>query len=131
MQINSATSFTPQSSGNVPVENKNQVAEQRDRLRVQQTQQSNEQETNSAVQRFDVDEKTLALVEQAQQNSTLSSQTNGRANQSYNQTNQPSNQAAYDNPSQQNKSAVAAYSTVENITQRESLQQVFGIDLLV
>lgn len=85
MQVNSASSFTPQSSGSLSVDNQNQVAEQRDRFRVQQAQQNTEQTQQSnkdsaqqaqqqnqqterveQAERFDVDEQALALVEQAQ-----------------------------------------------------------------
>ena len=82
MQINSASSYTPQSSGSLSVDNPNQVAEQRERFRVQETQQSTEQVEKSnkqsaqqtqeqskqaaQVERFDIDEQALALVEQAQ-----------------------------------------------------------------
>ena len=45
--------------------------------------------------------------------------------------NQASSKASYDSPSKQNQTAIAAYSSIDNITQRESIQQVFGIDLLV
>ncbi len=143
MQINSASSYTPQANGSLAVDNQNQVAQQRDRLRVQQetqqaqqsAQQAKEQELKSnQVNRFDVDEKSLALVEEAQQrtaeagqsNSQLSSQTNNQSKQS----SKSNTQTAYDSPSQQNKSAIAAYSSVDNIAQRENIQQVFGVDLL-
>ena len=143
MQINNASSYTPQASGSLAVDNQNQVAQQRDRLRVQQetqqaqqsAQQTKEQEQKpNQVNRFDVDEKSLALVEQAQQrtaetgqaSSQLSSQTNDQSKQ-FNKSNK---QTAYDHPSQQNKSAIAAYSSVDNIAQRENIQQVFGVDLL-
>jgi hypothetical protein len=140
MQINSANSYTPQASGSLAVDNQNQVAQQRDRFRVQQetqqAQQTKDQEQKSSqVNRFDVDEKSLALVEESQQraaeserpSSQLSSQTNDKPEQ----LNKSNKQTAYDNPSQQNKSAIAAYSSVGNIAQRENIQQVFGVDLLV
>ncbi|TWX54549.1 hypothetical protein [Colwellia hornerae] len=156
MQINSTNSYTPQSSGSFPVDNQNQVAEQRDRFRVQQTQQSTEQteKTNkdsaqqtqqqaSQVARFDIDEQALALVEQAQfenqqaQLNPSSSETVTASNVSFSsQSNQQTanksgSQANYDSPSKQNQTAIAAYSSVDNIAQRENIQQVFGIDLLV
>ncbi|WDE13656.1 hypothetical protein [Thalassomonas haliotis] len=37
--------------------------------------------------------------------------------------------ATYDRPSNQNLSAVAAYQSVNNIAQRDSVQQLFGVDL--
>jgi hypothetical protein len=159
MQINSTSSFTPQSSASLSVDNQNQVAEQRDRFRVQQTQQSTEQtekinkdstqqtqdqdQQASQVARFDIDEQALALVEQAQfenqqaQLNSSASQTVSTSNISFSgQTNQQvgnknNSQASYDSPSKQNQTAIAAYSSVDNIAQRENIQQVFGIDLLV
>ena len=158
MQVNSASSYTPQSSGSLPIDNKNQVAEQRDRFRVQQeqqTQQSNKQSAQQTqdqnkqaaqVERFDIDEQALALVEQAQfenqqaqlnqsslqtappSNNAVSAQ--GSSSFSGQSTNQNSNQASFDRPSKQNQTAIAAYSSVDNIAKRENIQQVFGVDLL-
>jgi hypothetical protein len=158
MQVNSASSYTPQSSGALSVDNQNQVAEQRDRFRVQPPQQSTEKTEKSnnqsvqqtqeqskqaqQVERFDIDEKALALVEQAQFESqqaqldqsslpTISSENNSLSQQGNSRSaNQSSSQANYDSPSKQNKTAVAAYSSVDNIAKRENIQQVFGIDLL-
>lgn len=151
MQINSASSYTPQSSGSLSVDNQNQVAEQRDRLRVQQStepvEQSNKQSAQQAqeqnkqasqVQRFDVDEKTLALVEQAQlsgaqeQTSSNALQKPAEGSNAFSQqgNSQTRSKASYDSPSKQNQTAIAAYSSVDSITQRENIQQVFGIDLL-
>jgi len=152
MQINSASSYTPQSSGSLSVDNQNQVAEQRDRLRVQQStdpvEQSNKQSAQQAqeqnkqasqVQRFDVDEKALALVEQAQfsgaqaqtSSNVLQKPQDGSSAFSQQGNGQASSKASYDSPSKQNQTAIAAYSSIDNITQRENIQQVFGIDLLV
>jgi len=162
MQISSASSYTPQSSGSLAADNQNQVAEQRDRFRVQQAQQSIEPTQQSTqknaqqaqkqilqqskqpeqVERFDVDEQALALVEQAQLDSqkTFSQSPDASQNvpslpaQSNNEQNNPTskqsnNQSSYDSPSQQNQTAVAAYSSVGQIAQRENIQQVFGVDL--
>ena len=152
MQISSPSSYTPQSSGSLTVDNQNQVAEQRDRLRVQpsteqvektnkqSSQQAQEQNKQSSqVDRFDVDEKALALVEQAQFSSeqaqtsfnVLSTPSQGNNAPLQQGNSQASSKANYDSPSKQNKTAIAAYSSVDNITQRESIQQAFGIDLLV
>jgi hypothetical protein len=157
MQINSTSSYTPQSSGSLSVDNQNQVAEQRDRFRVQQTPQSTEQVEQSnkqsaqqtqdqskqsgQVERFDIDDQALALVEQAQfenqraQNNQSTfqapSSTNTLTESSNTQsTFQNSSRAGYDSPSKQNQTAIAAYSSVDNIAQRESIKQVFGVDLL-
>jgi len=162
MQVNSTSSYTPQSSGALSVDNQNQVAEQRDRFRVQPPLQSTEKTEQSQnknhkqsvqqtqeqskqaqqVERFDIDEQALALVEQAQfenqqaQLDQSSLPTTSSGNNSFSQqgnsqnATQNSSQANYDSPSKQNKTAVAAYSSVDNIAKRENIQQVFGIDLL-
>ncbi|MBA6233020.1 MULTISPECIES: hypothetical protein [unclassified Colwellia] len=158
MQINSASSYTPQSSGSLSVDNPNQVAEQRDRFRVQETQQSTQQVEKSnkqsaqqtqeqskqaaQVERFDIDEQALALVEQAQfenqqaQLNQSSSRTSLQSNNAFSGQSNPQSadkngsQASYDSPSKQNQTAIAAYSSIDNIAQRESIKQVFGVDLL-
>ena len=177
MQINSASPYTPQATSALSVDNQNQVAEQRDRFRVQPVQQNTEQvqtltqvdsqkdnqkssqqtqqqnEQPKQVERFDVDEEALALVEQAQLNNqqafaSQSSASQSSVNQgsapsqsfqspsvqgsnpeSYSTSNSNKQSASYDSPSQQNQTAVAAYSSVGQIAQRENIQQVFGVDL--
>jgi hypothetical protein len=122
MQINSSNSFTPQST--VLVDNRAQVSEQREQLRIsQETEKQNKEQPNSQKDRFDVDQQALAFVEQSQNNQTLTSQPRPVSTSSA--------QAGYDKPPGQNQTAVAAYTSVDNISQRESIQQVFGIDLLV
>lgn len=61
------------------------------------------------VERIDVDEKSIQLLEQEKQ-----------ANQ---------NRTGYDQPSRQNKTAVSAYQSVGNIEQRENVQQLLGVDI--
>ncbi|MCJ8322007.1 MAG: hypothetical protein MJK12_20405 [Colwellia sp.] len=47
---------------------------------------------------------------------------------------QPNQQQAkntgYDQPSEQNFTAISAYQSIENQSQRDNIQQVFGVDLL-
>ncbi|MFT6900421.1 MAG: hypothetical protein ACJAXS_000583 [Colwellia sp.] len=154
MQINSASSYTPKSSGSLSVDNPNQVAEQRDRFHVQETQQVEKSNKQSAqqtqeqnkqaaqVERFDIDEQALALVEQAQfenqqaQLNQSSSRTFLQNNNAFSGQNNPQSanknvsQASYDSPSKQNQTAISAYSSIDNIAQREGIKQVFGVDLL-
>jgi hypothetical protein len=138
MQINSASSYTP-SSGSLATGEQNRVAEQRDPLRVEKIQQSSEQSAGKLnqqvneqaqkprqVERFDIDPQAIALIEQEQQ--SQQSQTNQTFGSS-NQSSQNANSTAYDQPPSQNKSAVAAYQSVNSISQRENIQQVFGVDL--
>ncbi|MBL0711455.1 MAG: hypothetical protein JJV99_10645 [Colwellia sp.] len=60
-----------------------------------------------------IDEQAIALFEQ---------QKPQIANTHFTSTDQ-------DKPSAQNKMAVASYQAVDNIAQRESVQQLFGVDL--
>ena len=88
-------------------------------------EKNSEQESSNAkrTERFDVNEESLALVEQEYQ-----------ANQS-NQANQNNSQNGfqqstdYDTPSEQNLTAVSAYESVDNLAKKESVQQLFGVDL--
>jgi len=88
-------------------------------------------------QRFDVD--ALALVTQEQQSlatelssglqSTNNSSGNTNASGSTNTSESNNAKGRYDQPSQQNKSAVAAYQSIGNQAKRDDIQQVFGVDL--
>jgi hypothetical protein len=111
MQINSTTSFTPQAPASLSVDSKLSISQQRDRLAVQQekTQSQEQNKQSQKSNRFDVDLSALALVEQ-----TASSSSKG---------------AGYDQPSSQNRTAVSAYEQVDNLAQRENVQQLFGVDL--
>jgi hypothetical protein len=76
-------------------------------------------------QRFDIE--ALSQITQESQSSEIELSTNKQASD-----NNAGNGAAknrYDQPSQQNKSAVAAYQSVGNQSKKEGIQQVFGVDL--
>ncbi|MDG1750235.1 MAG: hypothetical protein P8I03_00990 [Thalassotalea sp.] len=128
MQINSANSFTPNSALNIGGDKQTQVNDQRDRLVVQQEQekarQNSSQSTrqNNQTERFDIDPEAIALVEQNQQ-------LNAESNVQQQSQSTYSKSADYDQPSQQNKTAVSAYQSVDGIAQRDSIQQTFGVDL--
>ena len=66
-------------------------------------------------QRFDVDQQALAVVEQEDRRSRQQQQ----------------NATDYDQPSQQNQTAVAAYESISNLDNRQNIQQLFGVDLTV
>lgn len=66
-------------------------------------------------QRFDVDQQALAVVEQED-----------RRNRQ-----QQRDATSYDQPNQQNQTAVAAYESISNLDNRQSVQQLFGVDLTV
>lgn len=107
-------------------------------------------------QRFQVDERTIALLDAREQEKQSSSNfaqqqvtqepvsqnqlsqsqisqgasDNQLANQTVNRSSGTSNTATgYDLPSQQNQTAVAAYQAVGNAAQREDISQIFGVDL--
>ena len=69
--------------------------------------------------RLDIDQQAIELVEQQSQQ-----QVTKQSNQ------QQTKNTGYDQPSEQNTTAVAAYQSIENLSQRENIQQVFGVDLL-
>ncbi len=128
MQINSATSYTPQSALNIGGDNLTQVNDQRDRLVVQPEQEKARQNSsqknsqNNQAERLDVDPSAIALVEKNQQLNAVSNvQQQGQSTYS--------KSADYDQPSQQNKTAVSTYQSVGGIAQRDSIQQAFGVDL--
>ncbi|GAA6205316.1 hypothetical protein [Thalassotalea sp. SU-HH00458] len=130
MQINSASSFTPQSALNIGGEQQSRVNEQRDRLVVQQEQekarQQNTQNTqqNNDNERLDIDPAAIELVEQNQQlNANVDNNAQSRSQAPESQ------KAGYDQPSQQNLTAVSAYQSIGGIAQRDSIQETFGVDL--
>jgi hypothetical protein len=89
------------------------VEHQRDISRVQFNKDDKFQEKQK--DRLDIDPQTLDLIQQ----------------QSVKHTNQqPAKQTDYDQPSEQNYTAISAYQSVENQSQRDNIKQVFGVDLL-
>jgi hypothetical protein len=118
-QLTTQAPFVPGATSSVPAQ------EQRTRAVVrEESKAQNAQTEQNAKQRLDIDEKALALVEREQ----LQPFDNGNAsNQGSSQ--RQFNSSSYDNPSQQNQSAVATYQSVGAIAQRDSIQQVFGVDL--
>lgn len=128
MQINSASSFTPQSALNIGGDKQTRINDQRERLLVQQEQDKARQKSSqnasqsNQAQRLNIDPEAIALVEQSQQ---LSAEANVQQQSKPRQ----SQQAGYDQPSQQNITAVSTYQSVGDIAQRDSIQQAFGVDL--
>lgn len=80
----------------------------------------NKAQQDKSVERFDVDQQGLALVEQEY----LSAQNNQQKNQ---QTENSSTR--YDNHVELNQTAISAYQSVDNIARKESIKQLFGVDL--
>ncbi|MFT5757311.1 MAG: hypothetical protein ACI9LM_002040 [Alteromonadaceae bacterium] len=76
-------------------------------------------------QRFDIEE--LSLITQESQSSQIDLSSNKQTSDNHLGNNATKNR--YDQPSQHNKSAVAAYQSVGNQSKKEGIQQVFGVDL--
>jgi hypothetical protein len=86
--------------------------------------------------RFEVSEQAIAFLEGQ---NALQSESSGSAialrdnsnsaNAGYAKGEQSNGNAQYDQPSQQNLSAVAAYESVDNIAERENIKQFFGVNL--
>ena len=74
-----------------------------------------EKDANSLARqnRFEIDQQAIAMVEQGDRLSTSP----------------PRNNTAYDQPSQQNRSAVALYQSIDNQTKRDQVQNMLGVDL--
>ncbi len=119
MQVNSTSSFTPQATASISVDNKVRVNESNDRLTVRPDQKKPSQQEQQKKQntRFDVDEQALAVLEKEQANFSVTTSMPNNANTSY------------DQPSSANLTAVSAYHSVDNIAKRESIEQAFGVDL--
>lgn len=82
--------------------------------------QLNEDKSTSQQQpqnRFDVDEASLALAVKANESAFDSSAKQGTL--------------GYDQPSNINATAVSTYKSVDNLAQREAVQEAFGVDFYV
>jgi len=79
-------------------------------------------ERNRHLERLSADEHAIAAVEQ-------DFNTRSKTSAHSNSTQFSSSAAGYDLPSSRNQGAVAAYQSVDNLAKRDSVQQVFGVDL--
>ena len=131
MQVNNSVNLTSQpaiglgKNSSVPAQEQRTKALAREALSSEESQKS-PSDINTR-QRLDIDEQAMALIERQPlppYDSRNSSQQSSQQN--YQQT---STNSGYDTPSSQNKLAVAAYQSVDAIAQRDSIQQIFGVDL--
>lgn len=114
MQVNnSLTSSQPLTKVQSPTPVEQQQVNAR--VQIEQTSRKDSENNSRATTRFDVDEQSLAIV--AQQQSANKAQDQNKAARS-----------GYDQPSEQNYTAISAYQSVDNLAQRESIQQTFGVD---
>lgn len=88
------------------------------------TEQDKSDKKNAPQQRLDIEESAVALVEQ--QNQLLNTLPLNAGNSS-----KDPSENNYDRPTQKNQLAVAVYQGVDNLSQRERIQKVFGVDLFV
>ena len=132
MQVNNSANFVSQ--GPIALGNNSSVQAQEQRARVTaretlSSEESQNQKSQTDVetrQRLDIDEQAIALIER-ELPSAYGKSNSQQSNQQSNQQN--SFNSAYDAPSNQNKLAVATYQSVDNIAQRDNIEQVFGVDL--
>lgn len=129
MQVNNSVNLASQAaiargnSTSVPAQEQRTRALARESLSNEENQTQKSQSEIDTRQRLDIDEQAIALIEREPlpgYNSSDSQQSSSQQN-SYN--------GGYDSPSTQNQSAVAAYQSVDAIAQRDSIQQIFGVDL--
>ena len=85
--------------------------------KVELDQPSNKQAQPSIV----IDEQAIALYEQ---NQALQSTQSNKEGFSFEKSS-----ASQDQPSAKNETAVASYQAIDNLAKRESVQQLFGVDL--
>jgi hypothetical protein len=117
MQISNSHT-TPLTSGisnkpSAPIKNSVQSAESV--TEIEKDQPSNKQTIPSIV----IDEQAISLYEQSQESASSQTQPNKEDFSS----------ASQDQPSAKNETAVASYQAVGNLAKRESVQQLFGVDL--
>jgi hypothetical protein len=116
MQLNNSLNTLNQASARArPADNSSTVNDEKQQAQL--VQQQNKSEQANQAERFDVDQKTLLLLEQQQQ--TTPPQTSNKQQSTF-----------YDQPPSKNQTAVATYQAVDNIAQRASVTQSFGINLI-
>jgi hypothetical protein len=129
MQVNNSVNLTSQpaiglgKNLSVPAQELRTKVLAREALSSEESQSKKSASDINTRQRLDIDEQAMALIERQPlppYDSRNSSQ------QNYQQT---STNSGYDTPSSQNQLAVAAYQSVDAIAQRDSIQQIFGVDL--
>jgi hypothetical protein len=133
MQVNNSVNLTSQpaiglgKNSSVPAQEQRTKALAREALSSEESQSQKSPSDINTRQRLDIDEQAMALIERE----PLSAYDSGNSSQQSSQHNdqQTSTHSGYDTPSSQNKLAVAAYQSVDAIAQRDSIQQIFGVDL--
>ncbi|GLX80919.1 hypothetical protein [Thalassotalea eurytherma] len=127
MQINSSTNTYPVTQG---VNSGQNVARDSSRIareqNVEDTTKKPAQNSERPVERLDVNEQALAIVdEQRQQQTEQEAQQQSLVLSSEGDTNNTS----VEQVNNRNLTAVSAYQGVENLQQRSDIEQLFGVDL--
>ncbi|PCI63620.1 MAG: hypothetical protein COB35_00865 [Gammaproteobacteria bacterium] len=117
MKITNSTSF---STSVQALSNKTPANNQQAKIAAQEEKQTSAAKT---VARLDVNEQAIALLDQQAVNkSGLKSENKSGKNSTF-------ANAGLDQPSKQNLSAINTYQSVNNLTQRENIQSMLGVDL--
>ena len=127
MQINSSTNTYPVTQG---VNSSQNVARDSSRIareqNVEDTANNPAQNSERSVERLDVNEQALAIVdEQRQQQTQQEAQQQSLVLSSEDNTNNTS----VEQVNNRNITAVSTYQGVENLQQRSDIEQLFGVDL--
>ena len=127
MQINSSTNTYPVTQG---VNSSQNVARDSSRIareqNVEYTANNPAQNSERPVERLDVNEQALAIVdEQRQQQTQQEAQQQSLVLSSEDNTNNTS----VEQVNNRNITAVSTYQGVENLQQRSDIEQLFGVDL--
>jgi hypothetical protein len=137
MQVNNSVNLTSQpaiglgKNSSVPAQEQRTKALARESLSSEESQSQKSPSDINTRQRLDIDEQAMALIERQPLSAYDSGNSSQQSPQQSPQQNyqQTSTNSGYDTPSSQNKLAVAAYQSVDAIAQRDSIQQIFGVDL--
>lgn len=123
MEINSSSSvastITQQVNRQTAVDKQQQDIRAQEQRRADLQDEQNNQ-SQQQTQRIQADEQAIAFVEQ-----TLNTQASNNSTPN----NQSGSSTSYDEPVESNRSAVAAYQSVSDISQRDNIKEVFGVDL--
>jgi hypothetical protein len=120
MQISNSTSASHSLRGLAkPVSPEHQHRAAHDKVSIENLEKDQDRPKSTSATRIDADPQAITLFEQ--QNQTQASASSNTASSS--------NSAAYDRPTEQNRSALAAYQRVDNQAQRDNVQQLFGVDV--
>mgnify|MGYP003624339464 FL=1 len=133
MQVNNTANLAAQAalslrnSNAIPAQEQRVSTIAREKFNNEESQTQKSQAETDGRQRLDIDEQAISLIERDQLSQFDSRNNLQRNNQ---QGEQSTNyNSGYDSPSNQNRSAVAAYQSVGAIAQRDDIQQIFGVDL--